>query len=937
MKLTKKVISGVISISLSVTLLTGIPFNVGNNGIKARAESVIKASTATILDTDVASASDGCTMLGVYGSYYSQAQDALDRINEIRKEACEAGNVPYPGEPSRMLEPGDYVPVKWSADLESIARIRAMEGGLAFSFSLSGHSRLNKKEIWSVQYNGVKSYAENLAYNWGTSMVSGINQWYKEKGDWINQEPGAVTGHYTSMINPAYTYIGLGDFYTEASKYPNTLAGAFCSASNNLDQSMQAAQTDIMQKIEVDNSYIDSYVLEGNNTIVTGDTTELVLRANLVNGSSKLKLWVPGPLAYTSSDNSVAQVSDSGIVTGQNDGTATITAKSGNKELASILINVAAAETPAPETPAPVETPTPTPTAVPASQPPVGTGSPTASPSPTAGPSQKPTASPSPTARPTQKPTASPSPTARPTQKPTASPSPTARPTQRPTARPTQKPTASPSPSATPFATKAPMQTPLPSITETPAGDVIPDSGYEKPSGINVAYHTQEEIRNYAKKSNVSLEDALEFSEEPVTKKPYSLGKLSSHTLESALKMLNQVRYIAGISDNVELSDEYNTFCQAGALSNYVNNELSHFPEQPDGMPGDMYELAEKGAGSSNIAWASWKCSLNDTIVSSWMEDGDSGNIDRAGHRRWLINPSMGKTGFGAVYGNNGTYSCVYSFDRSNSSASEYGVAWPAQNMPLEYFGTSFPWSVSMGYDIDEDDVSVTLIRKNDGKTWKFSNSYSEGPFYVNNNGYGQAGCIIFRPDDIAYKAGDVFKVEITGLDNPVSYTVNFFELNPPAQEDKNNDIEKGTRIKDNTSNAVYKITGTGTNKTARYIKSTKKKPVNIIIPDIIKINGSTYKVTSIEKEAFKNSKKLKSVQIGKNISSIGQKAFFGCKKLSNITVKTNKLLYKSIGKKAFSKGNSKPTVKADKSKLKLYRKIFQSRGMSKKCKFKPL
>jgi len=185
MKLTKKVISGVISISLSVTLLTGIPFNVGNNGIKARAESVIKASTATILDTDVASASDGCTMLGVYGSYYSQAQDALDRINEIRKEACEAGNVPYPGEPSRMLEPGDYVPVKWSADLESIARIRAMEGGLAFSFSLSGHSRLNRKEIWSVQYNGVKSYAENLAYNWGTSMVSGINQWYKEKGDWI--------------------------------------------------------------------------------------------------------------------------------------------------------------------------------------------------------------------------------------------------------------------------------------------------------------------------------------------------------------------------------------------------------------------------------------------------------------------------------------------------------------------------------------------------------------------------------------------------------------------------------------------------------------------------------------------------------------------------------------------------------------------------------
>lgn len=33
-------------------------------------------------------------MLGIYGSYYSQAQEALDKLNEIRKEACEAGNIP---------------------------------------------------------------------------------------------------------------------------------------------------------------------------------------------------------------------------------------------------------------------------------------------------------------------------------------------------------------------------------------------------------------------------------------------------------------------------------------------------------------------------------------------------------------------------------------------------------------------------------------------------------------------------------------------------------------------------------------------------------------------------------------------------------------------------------------------------------------------------
>ena len=101
--------------------------------------------------------------------------------------------------------------------------------------------------------------------------------------------------------------------------------------------------------------------------------------------------------------------------------------------------------------------------------------------------------------------------------------------------------------------------------------------------------------------------------------------------------------------------------------------------------------------------------------------------------------------------------------------------------------------------------------------------------------------------------------------------------------------------------------------------------------------DGSVYKVTSVGKNAFKNNKKLKSVQIGKNITSIGAKAFYGCKKLRTIIVKTNKLKATNIGKNAFGNGFSSPQVKAAKNKLKLYKKIFQARGMSKKCKFKKL
>ncbi|MCI9077732.1 MAG: leucine-rich repeat protein [Lachnospiraceae bacterium] len=159
----------------------------------------------------------------------------------------------------------------------------------------------------------------------------------------------------------------------------------------------------------------------------------------------------------------------------------------------------------------------------------------------------------------------------------------------------------------------------------------------------------------------------------------------------------------------------------------------------------------------------------------------------------------------------------------------------------------------------------------------------------------------------------------------------------PGETESTKNNIKKGTKTVDKKSKAIYKVTKTGKNKTAEYIESTKQKPVNVTIPNSVKINGSVYKVTSVGADAFKNNKKLKSVQIGKNVISIGKKAFYGCKKLRTITVRTNKLKSASIGKNAFGNGFSSPQVKAVKSKWKLYKKIFQAKGMSKKSKFKKL
>ncbi len=326
-RLMKKVVAYILVFTLCIGLYTPA----GN----------VRAAEITVLETNVSSPSDGCTMLGVYGTYYTDAENALARINEIRKEACDAGNVPDPQNTSRMLTSSDYVPIKWSQALEQIARLRAVEGGIAYGFLGTGHKRLNGGSHWFA-YGGVSPSAEDLAYNNGTSLVSGINQWYGEKDEWITypNDNSHITGHYSSIINPDYKYIGLGDFYTTASSFRNTLAGELSSSCGSLGTTPLPGYTNVFQKVEVKDSYIDSYYLDGDASMYIGNTQTLTPMAKLINGSATAKLWVIDQVTYTSSDSTVATVSGDGVVTAKAKGTATITAVSKGSTLAALTISV---------------------------------------------------------------------------------------------------------------------------------------------------------------------------------------------------------------------------------------------------------------------------------------------------------------------------------------------------------------------------------------------------------------------------------------------------------------------------------------------------------------------------------------------------------------------------------------------------------------------
>lgn len=230
-------------------------------------------------------------------------------------------------------------------------------------------------------------------------------------------------------------------------------------------------------------------------------------------------------------------------------------------------------------------------------------------------------------------------------------------------------------------------------------------------------------------------------------------------------------------------------------------------------------------------------------------------------------------------------------------------------------------------------------------------------------------------------KPGEVVTPEKPGTVTPApTATATPIPTEKPSKEEQKAP-KKGTILTDKKGGGKYKVLTADKNKTVEYVKPLSKKSTKAYIPATVKINGITYKVVSIAKNAFKNHesitkvtigknvktiganafygcKKLKKVSMGKNVTSIGDKAFYkctiltkitipskvkkigkqtfyGCEKLKTITIKTTKLTQKNVGSKAFMGINKKATIKVPKSKVKAYQKLLKSKGVDKTVKVK--
>ncbi|OLN24118.1 hypothetical protein BTO30_01510 [Domibacillus antri] len=283
------------------------------------------------------------------------------------------------------------------------------------------------------------------------------------------------------------------------------------------------------------------------------------------------------------------------------------------------------------------------------------------------------------------------------------------------------------------------------------------------------------------------------YKTKPVVTAPYSSGSLHNAYLADAVNMTNFIRYLAYLPDDVVLNDEFSQDAQAASVLMGANNELSHYPAKPSDLDQSFYERGYLGASTSNIG--AGYGSVISSIRGGYMSDADASNMDRVGHRRWILSPKLKEVGFGIAENADGyPYTAMKviapNMYVNNEPAYEY-VAWPSETaFPSSFFPGEDPWSISLNGDIYDssrlDEVAVTMTRSRDQKTWRFSDTdRSSGYFNIDTDSYGFLPyTIIFRPNSIEeYFPGDEYIITVSGLyknsgeEAEITYKTRFFSL----------------------------------------------------------------------------------------------------------------------------------------------------------------
>ena len=383
--------------------------------------------------------------------------------------------------------------------------------------------------------------------------------------------------------------------------------------------------------------------------------------------------------------------------------------------------------------------------------------------------------------------------------------------------------------------------------------------------------------------------ETTRYNETPKFTSPYYAGSLNKDDIADAENAMKMVRYLAGVPyEDVCFRDDLNNIAQHGAVLLAASDQFSHYPTQPDDMDDEFYSLGYQGCREANIYAGISNISYG---VLGWVYDDGANNIERAGHRRWILNPGNQNFGIGYAQSTNASYggyrANMHVFDGMGpwSCASDSYIAWPsAGNFPIQYFAASeyidgeivCPWSINLGqpYAIpDKEDVELKLTRHRDNKVWIFNadtpNLGIEGlsdtkmHLSVDSDGYGITKAIIFRPDIKSLgiiKDGDTFTVKLSGIKTStgkattLEYDINFFDL----EKEKNR------------SSITFKVQHNGNNvENAKVTIGGTSAYTNVNGEAVIRVNNNkkyTYTITKDDYNSVSDTISVETSSIDKNI-----------------------------------------------------------------------
>ena len=475
--------------------------------LRVRVFAVLLAALILLPFTVQGAAAATVSVTGTYKQ--SEARKVLDMINNFRQSS----DAWYWNENNtEKVQLTGLGKLTYDYGLEKIAMQRAAEIAVKFS-----HTRPNGQDCFSLTYNGIQSYGENIAYGQSSDEAAFI-AFREDNEDYSGQ------GHRRNMLRAGYTSVGLAhfvvngrDYYVQEFGYSNSGTGS--TSAVNGTTTVEVETQDTSSKLSVS---LGAY---SGITISYSGQAPLPTVSLIETSASQQQTTIDSSkysVSWASNKTSVVTISGSNLVAvGIGDAKLTATVKYGNQTLtADYNVTVKAADLSGLSFGSiPDQTYHGSPIELSfdlsvngiglqkdkdytisyqnnngpgtASFTITGKGNYTGSKTVTFKIVSDGSQAPQPTKIPTTPPTGTPTPTKEPTKAPTATNTPA--PTKTPTKAPTKAPTATPSPKPAKTPTPKPTNTPIPKATNTPIPTVTPVPT-EEPSPTPEATPTEEPV-----------------------------------------------------------------------------------------------------------------------------------------------------------------------------------------------------------------------------------------------------------------------------------------------------------------------------------------------------------------------------------------------------------------------------------------------------------